>query len=872
MAKFSLQVESDHSTVKQGADALDDFAKSADNAGTAAEKFNQTAGKKGSSGRTPAGEIANDAKKGTTELTGFAKRLDGLGVSAGYASVGLTNAGNQLSDFVVQIASGQSAFTALIQQGPQLATSFGSFSGTLRVLASFINPVTIGLTALAAAGAYAGYSIYKEHARFEDFNDTLKQTGYQSGLTVTQLQGLSTELVKNAKISQDTADAAVKAAVQQGGSYIQIAKNAQLAAEAQDVLGRDAQDTAKWLKAAYSDPVDALIRLSDELGGVTVEQYQHIAALQEAGRTQEAAAELTGIYKSRLDEIAASSTQVAKQEGDTWTQIKTGIDDAVSSLALYLKQRDDAAKNPLNGASNNYDAVMQPLKTAAMSDSEKELNRQREEQAKLQATRTKDQQVLSQRAADAEKANAQEQIALLRDADAWATRTMTHRQQLEQQLQQVQQKRNQANEADVASAVTQYDKSIAAIKAQIKQQDELDARRNKPKAQKQEAGAAAAINSEAQANARLLDYQARLADVRQGNTKLIQEEAAALHNKNLIAMLETTQAKGLLNVQQKNQLEALKANQVSLDQVATIGRQIEQQKELNRLNEKHNQVMQSAADEMATLGMSTKEANRYLDEQAQIRERIAQNPLTDAGAITAQVQQEAATKAAADAAKSADWMGGLKTGLADWAEAASNYSEIARTAITSAMDSGVQAIADFVVTGKNSFKDFATSVLKMISEIITKLLLMKAINAASSALGFGDLTKSANGNVMTGAGLSAFSGQIVDRPTFFNFDTLHKFASGAGLMGEAGPEAVLPLRRGADGKLGVVASGAGGGASGAPQIGIYVDVKNGQASASSTSDGSKLGDAWAQVARDIANQTIEKALEPGGRIFMANQG
>ncbi|MDZ8348127.1 hypothetical protein SNB20_02610, partial [Escherichia coli] len=40
---------------------------------------------------------------------------------------------------------------------------------------------------------------------------------------------------------------------------------------------------------------------------------------------------------------------------------------------------------------------------------------------------------------------------------------------------------------------------------------------------------------------------------------------------------------------------------------------------------------------------------------------------------------------------------------------------------------------------------------------------------------------------------------VVNRPTFF------AFAKGAGVMGEAGPEAILPLRRGADGKLGVVA-------------------------------------------------------------------
>lgn len=55
----------------------------------------------------------------------------------------------------------------------------------------------------------------------------------------------------------------------------------------------------------------------------------------------------------------------------------------------------------------------------------------------------------------------------------------------------------------------------------------------------------------------------------------------------------------------------------------------------------------------------------------------------------------------------------------------------------------------------------------------------------------------ADGGVYRSAGLSQYSGSIVNRPTFF------AFARGAAVMGEAGPEAILPLRRGTDGKLGL---------------------------------------------------------------------
>lgn len=66
----------------------------------------------------------------------------------------------------------------------------------------------------------------------------------------------------------------------------------------------------------------------------------------------------------------------------------------------------------------------------------------------------------------------------------------------------------------------------------------------------------------------------------------------------------------------------------------------------------------------------------------------------------------------------------------------------------------------------------------------------------------GGLFASANGNAFAnGAGLAAYSGTVVSKPTVF------PFAKGMGLMGEAGPEAILPLKRGPNGKLGVEGGG-----------------------------------------------------------------
>ena len=107
-------------------------------------------------------------------------------------------------------------------------------------------------------------------------------------------------------------------------------------------------------------------------------------------------------------------------------------------------------------------------------------------------------------------------------------------------------------------------------------------------------------------------------------------------------------------------------------------------------------------------------------------------------------------------------------------------------------------LTDFVTTGKANFADLAKSIIADIARIAIKQAIIKPLMG-----GIGDffgIKLSAKGNVFAQNGIQAFArGGVVDKPTLF------PFAKGTGLMGEAGPEAIMPLKRGADGKLGVAA-------------------------------------------------------------------
>jgi hypothetical protein len=137
------------------------------------------------------------------------------------------------------------------------------------------------------------------------------------------------------------------------------------------------------------------------------------------------------------------------------------------------------------------------------------------------------------------------------------------------------------------------------------------------------------------------------------------------------------------------------------------------------------------------------------------------------------------------------------------------------SSFASAFEGMANQLTEFVTTGKANFRDFAASVLKDISRMIIRYAIFNAVKGimnifnpaaalGSSASNVAQYAPLAKGGVFAQNGIQAFArGGIVDRPTLF------PFAKGTGLMGEAGPEAIIPLKRGRDGKLGVAGGGGG---------------------------------------------------------------
>lgn len=133
------------------------------------------------------------------------------------------------------------------------------------------------------------------------------------------------------------------------------------------------------------------------------------------------------------------------------------------------------------------------------------------------------------------------------------------------------------------------------------------------------------------------------------------------------------------------------------------------------------------------------------------------------------------------------------------------------TGMSGSLSSSLRRAFEGVIFDGKRLGDALAGIGKSISGSVLSQALAPVQGALGSAVGKGvqsilsGILPFADGAAFGAGRVAAFArGGIVDGPTQF------PMRGGVGLMGEAGPEAIMPLTRGADGKLGV--RGGGGGA------------------------------------------------------------
>lgn len=148
---------------------------------------------------------------------------------------------------------------------------------------------------------------------------------------------------------------------------------------------------------------------------------------------------------------------------------------------------------------------------------------------------------------------------------------------------------------------------------------------------------------------------------------------------------------------------------------------------------------------------------------------------------------------------------GAQAALDSYFDKVKRVGDATRDAFGSALQNAEDSLLNFFRTGELNAAKFADEV---ISQILRIALVRPLVNSAASAISsfFGIPGVSANGNVFAPSGMvTGFAaGGVFNQATPFSYG-----ANQLGVLGEAGPEGVLPLKRGSDGKLGVIVNGGG---------------------------------------------------------------
>ena len=190
----------------------------------------------------------------------------------------------------------------------------------------------------------------------------------------------------------------------------------------------------------------------------------------------------------------------------------------------------------------------------------------------------------------------------------------------------------------------------------------------------------------------------------------------------------------------------------------------------------------------------------------------------------------------------------IQQGAKAYFDTISDFGKQTQDAVSNAFKGMEDALVKFVQTGKLNFSDLARSIM---ADLTRMLIRASLLNFLSPFPFFDRITggKNAMGGVYdAGNKISKFAyGGIIKKPTLF------PMAQGMGLMGEAGPEAIMPLKRGANGKLGVQSSG-----------GVGNIVVNVDASGSSVQGDSAQSQEFGRALAAAIQSEMIKQKRPGG--------
>ena len=745
----------------------------------------------------------------------------------------------QVTDIVTSLASGQRPLTVLLQQGGQLKDMFGGVVPAAKALGASVLGLINPFTLLGGAAALLVVAWSQGRSEAEAFDKAIINTGNYAGQSVGSLQDMARGLALVSGTQHDASAALAEITTSGKFTSDQLYSVGAAAVAMSKVSGQAVSETVQQFAKLEEGPTKAIVGLNDQYHFLTVATYEQIKALEDQGRTQDAATLAIRTYSEVAVERANAVEGSLSNLERGWTAVKNG--------AL-------GAWDAMIGGAGRSSTV-----SSKIQDLAEQINAVQSKQGAIYGS------------PDLSDASRQQLLANLRKQLADLTR---------QEQQELRTSYLEGSKADLTSAAIAFDQEASGYGTiEQKRAKEIAAAHTKANdlvAKAFEVGdvklAAQIQENEKKVVAGIQDkYKSPkekdlTIDVSDGMKQMLDQV-----EKNIAADKKEIEQRAKATVELMSYRDAmekrLQTDKQALDlQVQSLGmgqHQIDLQRQLI-------DVQKDADRDLAKLN---EPANRRTLTDDEYQARLA--AIKDYEDKRTQLIYDADSKIQA---ARADWTNGAKRAIADIQYDAADTAAQVGNLVQSTYGSLSDFIVNAATTGKASIKDLVSSILKEVARL-------EANKAASALLSYGinylvgsgyggtggsggvDYNSAgfvshvyAKGGVVDGAALSSYSNTVVDRPTTF------AFARGAGLMGEAGAEAIMPLTRTADGKLGV--KQVGGGASGGDGVNVSVVVNtDGSSDVSTQGDDARFGQQLGDAIKSTVKQELAMAMRPGGALW-----
>ncbi|EEF9600273.1 phage tail tape measure protein [Salmonella enterica] len=803
----------------------------------------------------------------------YIRKLDTATKSTHALGLKSAQARREIGVLIGELARGN--FGALRSSGITLANRAGWIEQLMSPKGMMIGGAVGGI---AAAVYGLGKAYYEGEKESEEFNKQLILTGSYAGKTAGQLNEMAKSLAGNGVTQHDAAG--VLAQVVGSGSFRggQVETVARAAVAMQNATGEAVDKTIANFQKLYDSPTWASEELNKQLHYLTSSQYEYISSLEQRGFKEaagQAAADAYGKAEQRRSQQIIDNLGIIERAIRSATSRWKEFWDAALNIGRpkteqYQLEQVNQAINQIyedrkkSGKSDLFDAGLQKL--LSQKKGLEFVIKSQEGYAESQAK--------AKKADDNVTASLIYQNRILSENLSWQKKRSAALTELWANVAKAPGKWSQAQRETAVAQINKDNKPPVTHKSPAYHNDEasrLLLQYSQQQAQTEGQIAVAKLSTTekmTEAHKQLLAFQQRITDL--SGKKLTADEKSVLAHKDEIEQALQKLDISQQDLQHQNALNELKKKTLTLT---------------SQLTEEESRVRQQHAMALATMGMGDQQRGRYderLKIQQQYQDKLEQLKRDSKAKGTygsdeyRQAEQELQASLDRRLAEWADYNAKVDTASGDWTLGASraldNFmaqgSDVAgmtENVFTNAFNSMADGIANFALTGKMDFRSFTVSILADLAKMEARIAASKLLGSVLGMFGAGasaggstpsgayssaalSVIPNADGGVYRSAGLSQYSGSIVNRPTFF------AFARGAAVMGEAGPEAILPLRRGANGKLGVVAAGSGGMTMFAPQYHIAI-----------TNTGPDLGAQAMKAVYDMGKKAASDYLQQQGR-------